>query len=68
MVEAFMAIKVDLAKAYDQVEWGVLETILKCFGFNARIIFLIMSCITTPKFSILLNDSPYGFLAGRGLR
>lgn len=59
----------DLAKAYDRVEWTVLFQILHLFGFGAKLIQLIRECITTAKFSILLNGSPHGyFKSERGLR
>lgn len=64
-----MAIKVDLAKAYDRVEWEVLTQLLLLYGFGAKIVSLIKACISTAQFSILLNGSPYGyFKAHRGLR
>lgn len=64
-----MAIKVYMAKVYGRVEWGVLQNILKMHGFDERTIKLIMECVTTSSFSILLNGSPGGyFQASRGFR
>lgn len=63
-----MAIKVDLAKAYDNVEWQVLSHLLLKLGFDHKFIALITSCISSPHFSILINGSPFGyFKAGRGI-
>lgn len=64
-----MAIKLDLAKAYDRVEWGVLIHIMSMFGFRPKFRDLVLECISTTKFSILLNGSPFGYFSpGRGLR
>lgn len=65
----FMAIKIDLAKAYDRVEWNVLSKVMACLGFATNFIHLVIECLTTARFSILLNGSPYGYFAAeRGLR
>lgn len=65
----FMAIKIDLAKAYDRVEWAVLHPLLTLLGFENRFTKLVMECIMTPRYSILLNGSPFGYFAAeRGLR
>lgn len=65
----YMAIKIDLAKAYDRVEWTPLLHILKLLGFSQEFRDLIFACISTPKFSVLLNAAPYGYFSSqRGLR
>ncbi|KAL0439828.1 UNVERIFIED_CONTAM: LINE-1 retrotransposable element O protein [Sesamum latifolium] len=63
------ALKVDIRKAYDTVEWDFLSTVLKLFGFPERFILWIEECVTSPSFSVCLNGSPHGFFKGaRGLR
>lgn len=65
----FMAIKIDLAKAYDRVEWCVLLKVLDRLDFSSQFYNLVMECVATARFSVLLNGSPYGFFAAeRGLR
>lgn len=65
----YMAIKLNLAKAYDRIEWGVLVHILSKFGFSSQFTDLILECISTTKLSLLLNGSPFGYFShGRGLR
>ncbi|XP_026420167.1 uncharacterized protein LOC113316162 [Papaver somniferum] len=61
--------KIDLRKAYDTVSWKAILITLKKMGFPAIFIGWIELCITSPKFSILINGSPYGYFgAKRGLR
>lgn len=68
-VNGFMAIKIDLAKAYDWVEWGVLQRLMKCLGFDDYFTHLIMECISTARFSLLLNGCLYGYFEAQwGLR
>lgn len=65
----FMAIKIDLAKAYDRVEWGILSKVMSYIGFNEKFIELIMECVTIARYSLLFNGSPFGyFKSERGLR
>ncbi|XP_026443893.1 uncharacterized protein LOC113344037 [Papaver somniferum] len=63
------ALKVDLKKAYDSVKSeAVLEAMSK-FGFPSQFITWVKLCISSAKFFILVNGSPYGFFgAKRGLR
>ncbi|KAL0361527.1 UNVERIFIED_CONTAM: hypothetical protein Sradi_3837200 [Sesamum radiatum] len=55
------ALKVDLQKAYDTVEWDFLSAVLTLFGFLLQFISWIEECVTTPSFSVCLNGSPHGF-------
>ncbi|KAL0302827.1 UNVERIFIED_CONTAM: hypothetical protein Scaly_3019800 [Sesamum calycinum] len=45
------ALKVDLRKAYDTVEWDFLSAVLHLFGFPDIFIGWIEECVTTPMFS-----------------
>ena len=47
--EGFMAIKVDLKKAYDRLEWCFIYKVLQAFHFPLNITKLIMSCITSTS-------------------
>ncbi|KAF5441892.1 hypothetical protein F2P56_037156 [Juglans regia] len=56
--EGFMALKLDMSKAYDRLEWSFVQLVLQRMGFVTEWIELIMECIGTVSYSILLNGSP----------
>ena len=53
--DCFMAVKLDMSKAYDRVEWGFIEKVMERLGFHEKWINTIMSCITTVTYSVLIN-------------
>ena len=63
------AIKLDMAKAYDRVEWNYLYDIMMALGFPAGWCNLVMRCITSVSFSVRVNGvlSP-SFKPSRGIR
>lgn len=67
--ETSMAIKTDMSKAYDRVEWNFVEVLLEKMGFARVWINWIMSCINSVTYSVLLNGHSHGFIRPeRGLR
>ncbi|XP_075655084.1 uncharacterized protein LOC142625285 [Castanea sativa] len=55
--KGYMAIKIDLEKAYDKIEWAFIREILFQFNFSENIIDLIMSCVSSVSTSLLFNRS-----------
>jgi hypothetical protein len=63
------AIKLDMHKAYDRVEWNFLEKIMLKMGFNRRWVQLIMACVSSVKYKVRFNSMETGaFMPTRGLR
>lgn len=53
--------KMDIEKAYDHVNWGFLLAILDKMGFGIKWVNWMRWCISSTRFSILLNGSPVDF-------
>ena len=66
--DCFMAVKLDMSKAYDRVEWGFIEKVMERMDFHERWISLVMHCISTISYSVLINGVAYGsIIPTRGL-
>nr|XP_023915286.1 uncharacterized protein LOC112026812 [Quercus suber] len=64
-----LALKLDISKAYDRVEWAFLKGMLIKLGFPQGWINRIMGCVTSSSFSVWINGKAYGnFRPTRGLR
>ncbi|PKU60779.1 integrator complex subunit 11 [Dendrobium catenatum] len=64
-----MVMKLDITKAYDNINWSFIYKILSLFSFDLNFIKLIKSCIESPFYSIMVNGKSHGyFQASHGLR
>ncbi|XP_056698292.1 uncharacterized protein [Spinacia oleracea] len=50
--------KLDLQKAYDTVDWNFLEEVMTNLSFPTHFIQLVMTCLTTTQYSVLINGVP----------
>lgn len=62
-----IVLKLNMAKAYDRVEWVFLKRMMRTMEFPDHFIQLIMECITSVSFSLQLHDRP-SVIPTRGLR
>lgn len=60
LVEPNLILKLDMAKAYDRVEWPFL-LLLRQFGFSEPVMDLIFRTFANSWFSVLINRVPSGF-------
>lgn len=64
-----MAMKLDIAKAFDKLEWNFIELMMKRLGFANQWCKWIMTCVTSNLYFILVNGSAEGkILPTRGIR
>ena len=54
-----LALKLDISKAYDRVEWNFLKGIMSKLGLPKRWIDRVMSCVISTSFSVRINGKAY---------
>lgn len=67
--KGFVGIKLDMEKSYDRLDLNFIHRTLISIGFPIIIVNLIMNCVNTSSFSILINGfSRDTFQPIRGIR
>ncbi|XP_057444772.1 uncharacterized protein LOC130737018 [Lotus japonicus] len=67
--KGWLAIKVDLEKAYDRLDWNFLRDTLLEVGLEQQLCDLILNCVSLSSFQIMFNGSKTdSFTPTRGIR
>jgi hypothetical protein len=65
----FFALKIDMMKAYDRVEWSYLHGCLSRLGFANSWIRSVMRCVTSARYAVRVNgDLTEPVVPMRGIR
>lgn len=59
---AAFCLKSDLSKAFDRMSWEFLEQALYLYGFPVTFIRCLMSCVSSARYTILINGAGSGFI------
>uniref|UniRef100_A0A803PHL0 Reverse transcriptase domain-containing protein n=1 Tax=Cannabis sativa TaxID=3483 RepID=A0A803PHL0_CANSA len=64
-----MALKLDMSKAYDRIEWVFLEAMLKKLGFEEWWTCFLMKCVTSACYTVVHGNREMGpIIPSRGIR
>jgi hypothetical protein len=63
------AVKLDMHKAYDRIEWIFLENMTRNLGFSEGWITIMMACVRSVRYQVRFNsEETEMFAPTRGLR
>ena len=65
----FLALKMDMSKAYDLIEWQILKGMFLKLGFHQSWVDKLILCVSTIRYHVLPNgEEIYPIYPERGLR
>ena len=63
---AWVAIKLDMEKTYDRIEWDFILKYRQEMGFHPTWNSWIKECISSVSYSMMVNDEPHGLFTLTG--
>lgn len=64
-----MAVKTDISKAYDRLEWAFIRQVFISLGFDSTLTEWVLQCISTVSYSFLIDNEVKGEVnPQRGIR
>ena len=64
-----LAMKIDIRKAFDTLDWSFLRRVLQAFGFSPVFMDWIDNILRSSRLSVMINGSPEGYFhCSRGVR
>jgi hypothetical protein len=65
----YIAVKIDMSKAYNKVKWVFMEAVMGMMGFASYWIRLAIMCVSSAHFVVLVNGIPMGrIIPTRGIQ
>lgn len=55
-----VALKIDISKAYDRIDWGYLKCVMRKLGFNEVCFGWISMCVETVNYLVMMNGEEVG--------